>query len=90
MMQNLAPETDLALTTNNGQSLRLLFKVFGLLYKEQIPLTSNKRLRAAFAQAVEGNKREEARLLNNNYRINYPIVNQFFVVAGNALNEILN
>lgn len=90
MMQNLAPETDLALTTNNGNSLRLLFKVYGYLYQMQIPFTHNRRLREAFVQAVEGNKREEARLLNNNNRINYPKVNEFFVIAANSLNDILN
>lgn len=88
-MRNLTVETNLSLATNNGNSLRLLFKVFGYLFQEQLPFIHNKRLHDAFAEAVEGNRQEEARLLHNHDRINWCAVNEFFVKASNALNDNL-
>lgn len=90
MMETLAPESDSALITNNGSNLRLLFKVFEYLYQMQLPFIHNKRLHAAFVQAVKGCKQEAERLLNDNDRINLCEVNEYFVKVGNALNDSLN
>lgn len=89
MMMNLAPDTDSALITNNGSNLRLLFKVNRYLSQVQLPFIHNKRLHEAFVQAIEGNKQQEARLLNNNDRINLSEVNEYFIKAANGLNDSL-
>lgn len=89
IMRILTSETDLSLKTNNGNSLRILFKVFGNLFQKQLPFISNKRLHKNFVQAVEGNRQEEARLAKHNNRIDWCAVNKFFVKAANGLNDIL-
>lgn len=88
-MINLAPDTDSALITNNGRNLRLLYKVNRYLSQMQLPFIHNKRLHEAFVQAIEGNRQQEALLLNNNDRINYREVNKYFIIASNALNDSL-
>lgn len=89
MMWNLAPETDLASITNNGNSLRLLFKVNRYLSQVQLPFIHNERLHEAFVQAIQANRQQEALLSNNCHRINYPEVNKYFILATNGLNDSL-
>lgn len=85
-MLNLMSDTDSALTTNNGNNLRLLFKIFADLFEKQLPFIRNKKLHESFVQAIEGNKQEEARTTES---INYREVNEFFTKASNSLNDSL-
>lgn len=79
MMQNLSPETDLSLKTNNRDSARLLFKVFANLYQQQIPYIHDAKLREVFVQGVAGNIEQETALTKG--PINYTKVNEFFTKA---------
>lgn len=88
-MENLGEESDSALRTNNGTKLRLLFKVYAYLFQEQLPFVHKRRLHDVFVQAVAGNRQEEARLANNNDRINYGAANRYFAISANALNDAL-
>lgn len=85
---HLQTDTNESLETHNRRLLQLLYKVFGDLFEKQIPYIQNKRLRAIYAQAVEGNKQQEEELKRGHF--NLDSINLFFTIASNNLNDFLN
>lgn len=86
-MLNLTPETDAALIANDSNYLLLIFKIYGNLYRMQLPFIHNRKIYANFVESIQGSGPDAERLSEGS--IDWFGMNQFFKKIANDLSDSL-